>query len=71
MVVLLDLDEDSINDPYHAGSFDAIGHTLTQRNDTQYAAEVRDEQYATEARDEVERVNPNLNSFSAALSCYP
>lgn len=56
MVVLLDLNEDSNNDPYHVGSFDAIGHTLSP--------ETRDS-------NESDRPNPNLNSVSAALSCYP
>jgi hypothetical protein len=73
MVVLLDLDE-GVQDPHadphflhgHSSAFANLKHQLRApllRNNnasTHESAAVADE-----------RLNPNLNGFSAALSCYP
>jgi len=65
MVVLLDLDEDTLDEP-----------SLATINE-QYRRRIQGEPHMTVSlptagKDEHERHNPNLESgFSAALACYP
>jgi hypothetical protein len=60
MVVLVDLDDDEPSYEDHSGLLKAkpLHHSLAE--DVQSVPVVGDE-----------RPNPNINGFSAALSCYP
>lgn len=62
MVVLLDLDQDEIEGPFHTGSDFRSHYPLTEMHapDPEYTAD-----------EEEARPNPNINSFSEALGCYP
>ncbi|KAK7535221.1 uncharacterized protein J3D65DRAFT_604622 [Phyllosticta citribraziliensis] len=67
MVVLLDLDDDSndlLFEPYHSAD------PYVRRNQPSHESA---DQHSDPANDHVEdeRPNPNLNAFSAILSCYP
>lgn len=64
MVVLLDFDAEN-DEALHAG------HDLRQFSIR--GKETRHEEHAADSNEEdgVERLNPNVNSFSEALGCYP
>lgn len=73
MVVLLDLDDDPRL--FREGDHSVYDHfkqqlrgPLLRAGNTQ---DVRSDAAGVEVTSEEERPNPNLNGFSAALSCYP
>lgn len=70
MVVFLDLDEDDVSDDPHADPNKSAGFAASLRQ-----AHLRSKPVVTEngepALNSNERPNPNLNSCSAALGCYP
>lgn len=65
MVVVFDLDDVDEPSPH---SLHAPGLIHVKPLHHSLVATAEDEQSATEAD---ERPNPNVNGFSAALSCYP
>lgn len=65
MVVLLDLDDQDSRDP-HPDPLRLMGYTSPIRNKVTTSS--------TDAKSAVfleQRASPNVNGFSAALSCYP
>lgn len=71
MVVLLDLDDEGLDplDPHAAsrnGFTDPRAHLLERPNGDESQGKVKTSEVV-----EVERVNPNINGFSASLGCYP
>ena len=67
MVVLLDLDEDGAI-PYQVRSTE-IRFGFSQPRVVRDTLDIGPPDYVY--KDDHERVNPNINSFSAALACYP
>ncbi|KAK7517628.1 hypothetical protein IWZ03DRAFT_176344 [Phyllosticta citriasiana] len=75
MVVLLDLDDDSTDllfEPYHLSSQHSADPSV-RRNQPYNDSADRRHHHSGPANGHVEdeRPNPNLNAFSAILSCYP
>jgi len=65
MVVLLDLDDQESCDP-HPDRLRLVGYTTSIRNKV-----TKSSIDAKSAAIVEHRPNPNVNGFSAALSCYP
>lgn len=64
MVVLLDLEDDALQLAPHTSTLSITG-VKPLLHDLLASAE------ETDAKTADERPNPNINGFSAALSCYP
>ena len=77
MVVFLDLDEDDVSDPDpHADPSGSAGYEWAMRQRVAKPRDVTADHHAgtgtkpITSDDEI-RDNPNVNSLSAALGCYP
>ncbi|KAK8211231.1 hypothetical protein BKA81DRAFT_299974 [Phyllosticta paracitricarpa] len=76
MVVLLDLDDDSndlLFEPYHLSSQHSADSYVRRNQPYHDSADRHHHHHSGPANGHVEdeRPNPNLNAFSAILSCYP
>lgn len=77
MVVFLDLDDDvpdaGSRFAAHGGHRDAAHQHLHQhrRDDIAGDATMSQAQSSTDSKADGHRTNPNVNGFSAILSCYP
>lgn len=71
MVVFLDLNEDDVSDPDpHVDPTGSEGYDWALRQRVSKPREVTAASENNIFEDE-ERINPNINSLSAALGCYP
>ena len=66
MVVLLDLDEDDINTHRVHSETALLAFSKPYREEFNPA-----QKHDAANQDNDDRPNPNINSFSAALACYP
>lgn len=65
MVVFLDLDDETHDETHFHPAWHRLSEALPRSND-----ELSRDNLVDKLND-TERPNPNLNGFSAALSCYP
>ena len=74
MVVFLDLDEDDVSDPDpHADPIGSAGYEWAMRHRVAEPRDITVDHTRTKSQtsDDEKRDNPNVNSLSAALGCYP